>query len=48
MKSTHMPNSAPSGSLEVSRRYACDCQILARVTERISSVGSGKGDIEFP
>ena len=48
MKIIHLPSSALNGFLEVSHRYAFGCQILARFVERIPSVGSGKGDIEFP
>ncbi len=48
MNIIHLPSSALNGFLEVSHRYAFICQILARFVDLIPSVGSGKGDIEFP
>jgi hypothetical protein len=48
MKNAYLPDSAPNGFLEVSRGYDFGSRVRARLAEKISSVSSGKGDIEFP
>ena len=53
MKETDLPgsalaSSAANASLEVTKRYVPRGQILAGLEKSISSVGSVKGDAEFP